>query len=161
MFSSPVATAEFSKFAGILSAALSQHHISGLKVLNWNSITSTSFVCSDASKAYFISHSRMSDSRWMITPLWLLGSCRWWLQQWNWKMLACWKKSYDQPRQHIKNQKHYFATKCPSSQIYGFSSSHEWMWELDYKESWVPNNLCFCSVVLGSLGLQGDATSLS
>ena len=45
------------------------------------------------------------------------------------------KGSYDQPRQHIKKQRHYFANKGPSSQGYGFSSSHVWMWELDYKES--------------------------
>ena len=59
-----------------------------------------------------------------------------------------WKKSYDQPRQHIKKQKHYFANKGPSSQGYGFSSSHVWMWELDYKESWAPKNWCFWTVVL-------------
>ena len=46
------------------------------------------------------------------------------------------KKSYDQPRQHIKKQRHYFTDKGPSSQSYGFSSSHVWMWELDCKESW-------------------------
>ena len=46
---------------------------------------------------------------------------KWWLQPWNKKMLAPWKKSYDQPRQHIKNQRHYFAYKGPSSQSYGFS----------------------------------------
>ena len=51
-------------------------------------------------------------------------------------MFAPWKKSYDQPRQHIKKQRHYFADKGPSSQSYGFSSSHVWMWELDRKESW-------------------------
>ena len=51
------------------------------------------------------------------------------------KMLAPWKKSYDQPRQHIKKQRHYFADKGPSSQSYDFSSSHVWMWELDYNES--------------------------
>ena len=51
-------------------------------------------------------------------------------------MLAPWKKSYDQPVQHIKKQRHYFANKGPSSQGYGFSSAHVWMWELDYKESW-------------------------
>ena len=45
------------------------------------------------------------------------------------------RKSYDQPRQHIKKQRHYFANKCPSSQSYGFSSSHVWMCELDHKES--------------------------
>ena len=44
-----------------------------------------------------------------------------------------WKKSYDQPRQPIKKQRHYFSNKCQSSQSYGFSSSHVWMWKLDYK----------------------------
>ena len=43
------------------------------------------------------------------------------------KTLALWKKSYDQPRQHIKKQRHYFANKGPSSQGYGFSSGHVWM----------------------------------
>ena len=43
------------------------------------------------------------------------------------KMLAPWKKSYDQPRQHIKKQRHYFANKGPSSKSYGFSSGHVWM----------------------------------
>ena len=52
------------------------------------------------------------------------------------KTLAPWKKSYDQARQHIKKQRHYFANKGLSRQGYGFSSSHVWMWELDYKESW-------------------------
>ena len=52
-------------------------------------------------------------------------------------MLVPWKKSYDQPRQHIKKQRHYFANKGPSSQSYGLSSSYVWIWELDYKESWV------------------------
>ena len=49
-------------------------------------------------------------------------------------MLAPWKKSYDQPRQLIKKQRHYFAEKGLSSQSYGFSSGHVWMWELDHKE---------------------------
>ena len=53
-----------------------------------------------------------------------------------------------QPRQHIKKQRHYFASKGPSSQSYGFSSSHVWMWELDHKESWTPKNWCFWTVVL-------------
>ena len=53
-------------------------------------------------------------------------------------MLAPRKKSYDQPRQHIKKQRHYFTNRGLSSQSYGFSSSHVWMWELDYKESWAP-----------------------
>ena len=55
-------------------------------------------------------------------------------------MLAPWKKNYDQPRQHVKKQRHYFANKGPSTQSYGFSSTHVWMWELDYKESWAPKN---------------------
>ena len=63
-------------------------------------------------------------------------------------MLTPWKKSYDQPRQCIKKQRHYFAHKNPSSQSYGFSNSHVWMWELDYKESWVLKNWCFWTVVL-------------
>ena len=74
--------------------------------------------------------------------------CRWWLQPWNKKVLAPWKKCYDQPRQHMKKQRHYFTNKGPSSQIYVFSSSHVWMWELDYKESWVLKNWCFWTVVL-------------
>ena len=56
------------------------------------------------------------------------------------KMLAPWKKSYDQSRQHVKKQRHYFANKGPSSQSYVFSSCRIWMWELDYKESWAPKN---------------------
>ena len=63
-------------------------------------------------------------------------------------MLGPWKTGYSQPRQHIKKQRHYFANKGPSSQSYGFSSTHVWMWELDYKESWVPKNWCFWTVVL-------------
>ena len=63
-------------------------------------------------------------------------------------MLTPWKESYDQPRQHIKKQSHYFANKCPSSQSYGFSSGHVWMWELDCEESWALKNWCFWTVVL-------------
>ena len=68
-------------------------------------------------------------------------------------MLTLWKESYNQPRQYIEKQRHYFANKGPSSQGYGFSSSHVWMWdvwmwELDYKESWAPKNWCFWTVVL-------------
>ena len=63
-------------------------------------------------------------------------------------MLAPWKKSYDQSRQHIKKQRCYFANKGPSSQSYGFSSSHVWMSELDHKKSRAPKNWCFWTVVL-------------
>ena len=59
-----------------------------------------------------------------------------------------WQKSYDQPRQHIKNQRHYFANKGLSSQGYGFSNSHAWMWELDCEESWAPKNWFFLIFIL-------------
>ena len=54
----------------------------------------------------------------------------------------------NQSKQHIKKQRHYFVNKSPSSQGYGVSSGHVWMWELDYKENWVPKNWCFWTVVL-------------
>ena len=63
-------------------------------------------------------------------------------------MLTPWKDSYDQPRQHIKKQRHYFVNKVLSSQGYGFSSNHIWMWELDYKENWAQKNWCFWTVLL-------------
>ena len=63
-------------------------------------------------------------------------------------MLTPWKESYDKPRWHIQKQRHYFANKGLSSQGYGFSSSHVWMWELDHKESWALKNWCFWTVVL-------------
>ena len=78
----------------------------------------------------------------------LLNHCRWWLQPWNLKMLTPWKESYDQPRWHIQKQRHYFANKGPSSQGYGFSSGHVWMWESDCEESWALKNWCFWTVVL-------------
>ena len=63
-------------------------------------------------------------------------------------MLAPWKKSYDQPRQHIIRKRYYFANKGPFSQSFAFFSSHVWIFELDYKESWVLKNWCFWTVVL-------------
>ena len=48
----------------------------------------------------------------------------------------------------LTKQRHHFTNKGPYSQSYGFSSSHVCMWELDYKESWVPKNWCFWTVVL-------------
>ena len=59
-----------------------------------------------------------------------------------------WKECYDQRRQHIKKQRHYFTNTGPFSQSFDFSSSHVWMWELDHKESWVLKNWCFWAVVL-------------
>ena len=79
----------------------------------------------------------------------LQNHCGWWLQPWNLKKtLTPWKKSYHKPRQHIKKQRHHFASKGPYSQSYGFPSSHVWMWELDHKASWLPKNWCFWIVVL-------------
>ena len=67
------------------------------------------------------------------------------IEQLNW---TPWKESYDQPRQHIKMQRRFFVNYGLSSQGYGFSSGHVWMWELDYKERWAPKNWCFLTVVL-------------
>ena len=63
-------------------------------------------------------------------------------------MLFPWKKSYDQPRQHIKKQRHYFVDISPSVESYAFSISHAWMWELGYKQSWALKNWCVWTVVL-------------
>ena len=78
-----------------------------------------------------------------VTDFYFLGfqnHCRWWLQPW--------KKSYDKPRHHIKKQRHYFTDKCPSSQSYGFSSSHVGIWELEHKGGWASKKWCFQTVVL-------------
>ena len=61
--------------------------------------------------------------------------------------INCSSESYDQPRQHIKKQRHHFGNKGLSSQGYGFSSGHVWMWELDCEEGWAPKNWCFWNVV--------------
>ena len=63
-------------------------------------------------------------------------------------MLAPCKKSYDKHTQHIKKQRCPFANKGPSSQGYGFSSGHVWMWELDHKEGWALKIWCFQTVML-------------
>ena len=71
-------------------------------------------------------------------------------------MLAPWKKSYDKPRQHSKKQRHH-SDKGPSSQSYGFPSSHVRMWELDLKEGWALKNWCFWTVVLKILRVPWPA----
>ena len=76
----------------------------------------------------------------------LQNHCR--LQPWNEKTNAPWNKNYDKPKQHIEKHRHYFADKVLSSQSYGFSSTHVWMWELDHKEGWAPKNWCFWTVML-------------
>ena len=71
-----------------------------------------------------------------------------WLQPWNKKMLAPWKKNNDKPRQHILKKRHYFANKGRSSQSYGFSCSQVWMCMLDNKKCWAPKNWWFWTVFL-------------
>ena len=80
----------------------------------------------------------------------LQSNCQQWRQPWNQKVLAPWKKSYGEPRQCIKKQRHHFANKDLYSQSYGFSSSHVWMWELDNKKGWMPKNWCLRTVVLAN-----------
>ena len=86
--------------------------------------------------------------QWQILFFGLQSHCWWWLQPWNCKTLAPWKKIYDKPRQNIKKERRHFADKGPYSQSYGFSSSHVWMWESDHKEGWAPKNWCFQIVLL-------------
>ena len=81
-------------------------------------------------------------------------------------MLSPWKESYDRLTQYIKNQRHHFANKGLKSQIYGFSSSHIPIWELDHSEGLVPKNWFFQIVVLekileSPLEEQGDQISQS
>ena len=78
----------------------------------------------------------------------LQNHCGWWLQAWNSKTFAPWKKSYDNPIQCFKKQRHHFADKGPYSQSYGFSNSHVQMWEFVHKESWTPKKWCFQTVML-------------
>ena len=115
----------------------------GLKL----NIQNTKIMASDSITSWQIDGQIMKTVRDFYF-LGLQNHCRWWLQPQNLKMFAPWKKSYDQPRQYIEKQRHYFANKGPFCQSYCFSSSHVCMWELDYKESWATKNWCFWTVVL-------------
>ena len=87
-------------------------------------------------KQWQILFSWAQKSLWMVTAaMKLKDACS--LETKLWKTWQC-----------IKKQRHYFANKVSSSQSYGFSNSHVWMSELDYKESWMPKNWCFLTVVL-------------
>ena len=86
-----------------------------------------------------------SDS---LYSLGLQNHCRSWLNHKIKRCLLFGRKVMTNLRWHIKNQRHYFANKGPSSQSYGFLNSHIWMWELDHKESWALKNGCFWTVVL-------------
>ena len=72
---------------------------------------------------------------------------RWWLKPWNKRRLRLGRKVMTNLDSILKSR-HYFANKGPSSQSYGFSSGHVWMWELDCEGSWMPKNWCFWTVVL-------------
>ena len=105
-----------------------------------------------------MSQPSLEDSKWQkkrVTLCWssfyflgLQSHCGKWLQPWNLKILAPWKKSYDKPRQCLKKQRHHFANEGLHSQSYSFSSSHVWMWELDHNEDGEPKKWCFWTVVL-------------
>ena len=86
--------------------------------------------------------------QWQISFSWAPKSLQMVTAAMKLKDASSLEEKYDQTRQHIKKQRHCFANKGPSSQRYGFSSSHAWMWELDYKESWAPKNWFFWTVVL-------------
>ena len=75
----------------------------------------------------------------------------------KWKYACSLDEKLWQTRKHIKKQRHYFADKGLSSQSWSFSSSHIWMWELDHKESWVPKNWCFWTVVLEKTLLESPS----
>ena len=76
-------------------------------------------------------------------------------------MLAPWKTNYDQPRQHIKKQRHYFAYKgCVVKAIDYFSSSHVWLWELDSKKGWVPKTWCLWTVLGKTLASPLDCKEI-
>ena len=88
---------------------------------------------------------RIDEETWEQSQTYFLGlqnHCGWWLQPWNQKTLAPWKKINDKPRQHVKKQIHHFTNKDLYNQSYGFSSSHVWMWELNHKEGWVQKAWC-------------------
>ena len=75
------------------------------------------------------------------------------------KNLCSWEGKLWRPRQYIKKQRHHFADKGAYSQIYGFSSSYLWMWELDHKEFWTPKNWCFQTVVPAPKTLENPLDS--
>ena len=85
--------------------------------------------------------------QWLTLSFWAPKSLQMVIAAMKLKDAYSLEESYDQPRQHIKKQRHYFVNKGSSSWGYGFSSSHVRMWELDRKEGWAPKNWCFRTVV--------------
>ena len=78
----------------------------------------------------------------------LQNHCRWWLQHEIKRHLLLGRIAMTNRDSILKEQRHHFANKGPSSQSYGFSSGHVWMWGLDHKESWAPKKWCFWTAVL-------------
>ena len=66
--------------------------------------------------------------------------CQWWVQPWDEKMIASWKENYYNLRQRIKKQSRHFADIGLHNQMYSFSSSRVWMWELNHKKVWALKN---------------------
>ena len=102
-----------------------------------------------------------STDRFPLLGLW--NHCRWWLQPWNQKMSASWQESYDKPRQHAEEQRHYSADKGPGSQGYHLPSGHLQLWEQNYKEGGRPKNWCLWTMVqertpkeIKSVNLKGN-----
>ena len=112
----------------------------GLKL----NIQKTKIMASSAITSWQIDGETVSDFIFLGSKITADGDCSHEIK----RRLLLGRKSYDQPRQHIKKQRHYFANKDPSSQGYGFSSGRVWMWELVWEESWAPKNWCFWTVVL-------------
>ena len=83
-----------------------------------------------------------------IPLLGLWNHCRWWLQPWNWKMIASQQEIYDKPRQCTEKQRHYSADEDTFSQGYGLPSAHIVLWELGCEKGGAPKNWCLLAVVL-------------
>ena len=85
--------------------------------------------------------------QWQTLFFGLLNHCRCWLQPWNKKTLLG-RKVMTNLDSILKSRDVTLPNKGPSNQGYGFSSSHVWMWLLNYKETWALKNLCFWTMVL-------------
>ena len=86
--------------------------------------------------------------QWQILYFWAPKSLQRVIAAMKLKHACSLKEKLYYSRQHTKKQRHYFANKGSSSQGYGFSCGHVWMWDLDHKEDWVLKNWCFWVVVL-------------
>ena len=93
--------------------------------------------------SWYIENSSAGSLQMVAAAMKLKHGCS--LEEKLWKKK---KKSYDQPRQHIKKKRYYFTSKGLYRQSYGFSSNHVWLWELDNKKSWELKNWCFWTMVL-------------